>query len=91
MKYADWLENPVDPPPVCLLSQKELTEEDEKIRFMNMRTSTHPGFRFSPLPELFSLEAIDEYGKNLPPNTALAGFVIPGTNVGIRLRDSQQL
>lgn len=37
MKYADWLENPVDPAPVCPLCQRELSTEDEKIRFMNLR------------------------------------------------------
>eukprot|EP01126_Amoeba_proteus_P060811 TRINITY_DN808_c0_g1_i9.p1 TRINITY_DN808_c0_g1~~TRINITY_DN808_c0_g1_i9.p1 ORF type:complete len:274 (-),score=62.67 TRINITY_DN808_c0_g1_i9:127-948(-) len=30
--------------------------------------------------EIFSMRAIDEYGKTFPSDTALAGFVIPGTN-----------
>eukprot|EP01127_Copromyxa_protea_P012010 TRINITY_DN3086_c0_g1_i1.p1 TRINITY_DN3086_c0_g1~~TRINITY_DN3086_c0_g1_i1.p1 ORF type:complete len:312 (-),score=59.07 TRINITY_DN3086_c0_g1_i1:39-974(-) len=65
-KYADWLENPTEETPVCPLSGQVLTSSTEVIRFLNL--------------ELYSLAAIDEYGRNLPPNTALAGYTIPGTN-----------
>jgi len=63
--YVEWLNKPDNPPPVCPLSNKPLTEKDEVIRFMNM--------------QIFLLEAINEYGSSLPNVTALAGFTIPGT------------
>eukprot|EP01126_Amoeba_proteus_P060808 TRINITY_DN808_c0_g1_i5.p1 TRINITY_DN808_c0_g1~~TRINITY_DN808_c0_g1_i5.p1 ORF type:complete len:613 (-),score=136.49 TRINITY_DN808_c0_g1_i5:127-1752(-) len=67
LNYADWLQSPLgNIQPVCPLSSKILTEEDEVIRFMNL--------------QIFSMRAIDEYGKTFPSDTALAGFVIPGTN-----------
>jgi len=64
--YKDWLINPSLTSNVCPLSKQTLNESDEVIRFMNLN--------------IFLLSAIDEYGKNKPPNTALAGFTIPGTN-----------
>jgi len=64
--YIKWLDSPESPPLVCPLSKAIITATDEVIRFMNL--------------DIFLLSSIDEYGKNKPPNTALAGFTIPGTN-----------
>jgi len=65
--YIDWLNNPVDHDLVCPLSQEPLVDISNSIRFINL--------------QVFSLSAVNDYLSKLPPNTAAAGFTIPGTDI----------
>lgn len=79
--YEEWVDSLEPKSPVCCLTKKNLTLEDEVIRFMNMGNYYLQLKEILILLELYLVDAIDEYGRSRPADTSLSWYTIPNTNV----------